>query len=47
MVSRFNGYGAWVGDVAPPDRGSLVSIETGVATRYSIENLQHRATLFV
>ena len=47
MVSRFTGYGPWRGDVQGRTRGSLVSMETGVATAYQIEKLQERATLFV
>lgn len=47
MASRFVGYGPWRGEVAHRDRGSLVSMEGGVATGYSLENLQQRGTLFV
>jgi GTP-binding protein len=47
MSSRFVGYGEWRGDVSPRDRGSLVSMESGPATGYSLENLQARGTLFV
>ena len=47
MVSRFAGYGPWAGEVIQRDRGSLVSVDTGVATGYSLENLQARGTLFV
>ena len=48
MVPRASsGYGPGCGEVAQRDRGSLVSMETGVATRYSLENLQPRGTLFV
>ena len=47
MSSRFVGYGPWCGDVSHRDRGSLVSMETGPATGYSLENLQSRGTLFV
>jgi GTP-binding protein len=47
MVSRFAGYGPWVGDVAQRERGSLISVDTGVATGYSLENLQPRGTLFI
>jgi GTP-binding protein len=47
MASRFVGYGPWRGEVAHRDRGSLVSMESGVATGYSLENLQQRGTLFV
>jgi GTP-binding protein len=47
MASRFTGYEPWRGEVAHRDRGSLVSIENGPATGYSLENLQQRGTLFV
>jgi GTP-binding protein len=47
MSSRFVGYEPWRGEVAHRERGSLVSMEGGVATGYSLENLQQRGTLFV
>ncbi|HLA82417.1 MAG TPA: translational GTPase TypA [Thermoleophilia bacterium] len=47
MASRFAGYGPWRGEVSPRDRGSLVSMESGPATGYSLENLQARGVLFV
>ena len=47
MSSRFVGYGPWRGEVARRDRGSLVSMEGGPATGYSLENLQARGTLFI
>jgi GTP-binding protein len=47
MSSRFVGYGPWCGEVAHRDRGSLVSMDGGMATGYSLENLQARGTLFV
>jgi GTP-binding protein len=47
MASRFTGYEPWRGEVAHRDRGSLVSMETGPATGYSLENLQQRGTLFI
>ncbi len=47
MASRFVGYEPWCGEVAHRDRGSLVSMENGSATGYSLENLQQRGTLFV
>jgi GTP-binding protein len=47
MASRFVGYEPWCGEVAHRDRGSLVSMENGPATGYSLENLQQRGTLFV
>lgn len=47
MASRFTGYGPWCGDVTARSRGSMISMETGDATSYSLENLQQRGTLFV
>ena len=47
MSSCFNGYGPWAGDINPRNRGSVVSLETGEATAYQIENLQERCTLFI
>jgi GTP-binding protein len=47
MSSRFVGYEPWKGEVAHRERGSLVSMETGIATGYALENLQARGTLFV
>ncbi len=47
MTSRFVGYGPWRGDVIARTCGSLISMETGPATSYSLENLQLRGTLFV
>ena len=47
MSSRFTGYGAWRGEIAPRTRGSMVSMDTGECTSYALENLQVRGTLFV
>jgi GTP-binding protein len=47
MTSRFVGYGPWCGEVVLRDSGSLVSMDTGPATAYALENLQARGTLFV
>jgi GTP-binding protein len=47
MASRFVGYEPWRGEVAHRERGSLVSMDDGPATGYSLENLQSRGTLFV
>ncbi len=47
MSSRFVGYGEWRGEVSHRDRGSLVSMDSGPATGYSLENLQARGTLFI
>ncbi|MDF1543841.1 MAG: translational GTPase TypA [bacterium] len=47
MASRFSGYGSWRGDIVSRNRGSVVSIETGPATAYSLESLQERSVVFV
>ena len=47
MAARVSDYRPWAGDVSSRNRGSLVSMETGIATGYSLENLQTRGTLFV
>jgi GTP-binding protein len=47
MSSRFSGYGQWRGEVVHRTRGSLVSIESGDATGYQLENLKQHGTLFV
>ncbi len=47
LASRFVGYGPWCGEIISRNRGSLVAMETGEATSYSLENLQIRAQLFV
>ncbi len=47
MASRFMGYGPWKGDVISRNRGSMVSMDTGPATGYQLDNLQERGTLFI
>ncbi len=47
LASRFVGYGEWVGEINARSRGSLVSMDTGAATSYALENLQERGTLFI
>ena len=47
MASRFVGYGAWRGDITSRSKGSVISIETGPATAYSLEGLQERSVIFV
>ncbi|MBL3540325.1 translational GTPase TypA [Aminivibrio sp.] len=47
MSSRFSGYSPWAGEITPRSRGALVSLDTGEATSYQLENLQERGTLFV
>ncbi|HOD95684.1 MAG TPA: translational GTPase TypA [Candidatus Hydrogenedentes bacterium] len=47
MASRFSGYALWYGNIPGRNRGSMVSMDTGYATGYSLENLQQRGTLFI
>ena len=47
MASRFTNYGAWAGDIVARNRGSMISMDKGDATSYSLENLQQRGTLFI
>lgn len=47
MASRFTGYERWCGEIASRGRGSMISMDTGDATAYSLENLQQRGVLFV
>ncbi|MDR1965806.1 MAG: translational GTPase TypA [Synergistaceae bacterium] len=47
LTSRFTGYIPWVGEMVSRSRGSMVSMDSGVATGYSLENLQERGTLFL
>ncbi len=47
MSSRFRGYDLWRGEVISRNRGSMVSMDTGTATSYQLENLQERGVLFI
>jgi len=47
MAARVSDYRPWAGEVSSRNRGSLVSMEIGTATGYSLENLQTRGTLFL
>ncbi len=47
LSSRFVGYGEWAGEIPARGRGSMVSMDSGIATSYALENLQERGTLFV
>ncbi|MCX6356376.1 MAG: translational GTPase TypA [Candidatus Aureabacteria bacterium] len=47
MSSRCVGYGPWCGEVVTRSSGSMISMDTGPATSYALENLQLRGTLFV
>lgn len=47
MNSLFHGYIEWQGDIEMRPTGSLVSDRAGVATSYSIYNLQERGVIFI
>ncbi|MEA3365387.1 MAG: translational GTPase TypA, partial [Candidatus Hydrogenedentes bacterium] len=47
MASRFTGYERWSGPIVTRSRGSMISMDTGEATSYSLENLQQRGVLFI
>jgi GTP-binding protein len=44
---QFERYGPWAGDLEVRTTGALVSMLEGVATAYSLFNLQERGTLFI
>jgi GTP-binding protein len=47
MASRFVEYGPWCGEVIARSKGSMICMDMGATTAYSLENLQQRGTLFV
>ncbi|MDR1511054.1 MAG: translational GTPase TypA [Synergistaceae bacterium] len=47
LSSRVTGYEPWAGEITSRTRGSMVSMDSGIATSYSLENLQERGTLFI
>ena len=47
MHHRYLDYGLWAGPLAGRKRGTLVSMENGVAVAFGLFNLQERATLFI
>jgi len=47
LASRFSRYDLWAGEVVARNRGSMISMDTGEATSYSLENLQQRGELFI
>ena len=47
MHHRYLEYGLWAGPLAGRKRGTLVSMENGVAVAFGLFNLQERATLFI
>ena len=44
---RYLDYGPWAGPLAGRKRGTLVSMENGVAVAFALFNLSERATLFI
>ena len=47
MHHRFLEYGRWAGPLAGRKRGTLVSMESGVAVAFALFNLSERGTLFI
>ncbi len=47
MTHRFMGYEPWRGEIGGRQNGSLISMETGNAFAYSLDNLQDRGTFFI
>lgn len=47
MHHRFLEYGAWRGEVVTRRQGVLVANEGGVATTYSLQNLEDRGIMFI
>jgi GTP-binding protein len=47
ISSQFLGYRAWAGDTNVPRNSAVVATESGVATAFSIANIQERASVFV
>jgi GTP-binding protein len=47
MAHRLMDYEPWKGEIAGRTNGSLVSMETGISTAYTIDKLQDRGTFFI
>jgi GTP-binding protein len=47
MSSQFLGYRPWAGPINIPRNSAVVATEDGVATAFSIANIQERASVFV
>jgi len=47
LSARMIGYDLWRGEVSGRIAGSIVSMDTGDATAYQLDNLQSRGTLFI
>ncbi len=47
MSHLFKEYGPWKGEIMTRTTGTLVSMETGVATAWALNNIQERGRLFI
>ncbi|MEI6083925.1 MAG: translational GTPase TypA [Verrucomicrobiota bacterium] len=47
MSHMFKEYGAFVGEILTRVTGTLISMETGIATAWALNNIQERGRLFV
>jgi GTP-binding protein len=47
MSHLFKEYGPWKGEIMTRATGTLVSMETGLATAWALDNLQQRGRLFI
>jgi GTP-binding protein len=47
MAHRFKAYEPWKGDMPGRWKGSLISLETGVAIAFAIDKLQDRGSFFI
>ncbi len=47
LAARFCGFERWCGPIQSRSRGSMISMDTGEASSYSLLNLQERGTLFI
>jgi len=47
MSHLFKEYGLWKGEIMTRTTGTLVSMETGIATAWALNNIQERGRLFI
>jgi len=47
MAHRFDCYEQWKGEMAVKRNGSLIAMESGTATAYSLDKLQYRGRFFI
>jgi len=47
MSHLFKEYGPWKGEIMTRTTGTLVSMETGIATAWALNNIQERGRLFI